>query len=81
MGESGAAIEKFIVEELVADPAVTSLPHDEDLLAADLIDSMGIQQLVTFLESSFGIAVADEDLVPENFRSVESIADFVARKG
>lgn len=81
MSESGAAIEKFIVEDVVADPGVTSLPHDEDLLAADLIDSMGIQQLVTFLEAKFGIAVADEDLVPENFRSVESIADFVARKG
>ena len=81
MSETGAAIEKFIVAEVVADPGVTSLPHDEDLLAADLIDSMGIQQLVTFLEANFGITVADEDLVPENFRSVESIADFVARKG
>lgn len=79
--DRAAAIESFIVEEITGELAKGSLPHDEDLLDADLIDSLGITELVAFLESNYGITVADEDLVPDNFRSVNGIVAFVSRKG
>jgi acyl carrier protein len=81
MNDHAAAIEEFIVSEITGEIEPGALSHDEDLLAADLIDSLGITELVGFLESRFGITVADEDLSPENFRSVTAIADFVTRKG
>ncbi len=81
MSDHAQAIEEFIVNEITAGLETGSLARDEDLLAADLIDSLGITELVGFLESKFGITVADEDLTPENFRSVDSIVAFVARKG
>lgn len=81
MSDHAQAIEEFIVNEITGELETGSLPHDEDLLAADLIDSLGITELVGFLESKFGITVADEDLTPDNFRSVDSIVAFVARKG
>ncbi len=81
MSDNAQAIEQFIVTEITGELEAGALPHDEDLLAADLIDSLGITELVGFLESKFGITVADEDLTPENFRSVDSIVAFVARKG
>ena len=52
---------------------------DEDLLAADLIDSLGITELVSFLERRYGIAVSDDELLPENFQTIEKIAAFVDR--
>jgi acyl carrier protein len=81
MSDNAKTIEEFIVEELATELAPGSLPHDEDLLAAELIDSLGIVTLVGFLHDRFGIAVADDDLTAENFRSVDSIVAFVARKG
>jgi acyl carrier protein len=81
MGDSAKTIEGFIVSELAAGLTPGSLPHDEDLLAAELIDSVGIVTLVSFLEDHFGITVADHDLTPENFRSVDSIVVFVGSKG
>lgn len=81
MNDSAKTIEDFLVKEIIGEQLEGPLAHDEDLLAADLIDSLGITELVTFLESRFGISVADEDLEPDNFRSVEAIAAFVARKG
>lgn len=81
MSDQAQAIEEFIVTEITAGLEVGSLSRDEDLLAADLIDSLGITELVGFLESKFGITVADEDLTPDNFRSVDSIVAFVSRKG
>jgi acyl carrier protein len=81
MSEQATVIEQFIVSEITGEVELGSLPHDQDLLAADLIDSLGIEELVTFLEGKYGITVSDEDLTPENFQSVDSIAAFVTRKG
>jgi acyl carrier protein len=81
MTSPATTIESFITTELTGEISPGQLPHDEDLLAAELIDSLGITELAGFLEREFGIAVTDEDLVPDNFRSVDSIAAFVARKG
>lgn len=54
---------------------------DEDsFLASGLIDSLGMMQLVSFVESEFGLSVKDTDLVPENFDSVARIAAFVGRE-
>jgi acyl carrier protein len=81
MSDNAKTIEEFIVNEVTSGLELGAVPHDEDLLAADLIDSLGITELVGFLESKFGVTVADEDLTPENFRSIDSIVAFVARKG
>jgi acyl carrier protein len=54
---------------------------DTDLIEQGVIDSMSLLRLVTFLEEQFGIEVRDEDLVPENFRSLTAINAFIDRSG
>jgi len=76
-----AEVEKFIVEEIALGTGIESVGHDEDLLAQDVIDSLGIVELVAFLESRFGIKVGDDDLLPENFSSVNRVVAFVEAKG
>jgi acyl carrier protein len=78
--EKQQEIEGFIVNELQAGSGLESLRPDEDLLAADLIDSLGITQLVTFLEKNYGITVTDDQLTPENFQTIERIAALVDRR-
>lgn len=56
------------------EPAIAS---DESLLDNGLLDSAGIFQLVTFLEERFGFVIPDEELVPENFDTINSIVAFV----
>jgi acyl carrier protein len=73
-------IEGFIVNELQAGSGLESLQPDEDLLAADLIDSVGIAALVDFLEERYGITVSNDQLMPENFQTIEKIAAFVDRQ-
>jgi len=54
---------------------------DEDsLMELGFLDSTGVLELVSFLEKKFGIAVEDEDLVPENLDSIGNLARFVQRK-
>jgi acyl carrier protein len=52
------------------------------LLENGVVDSIGVLELVGFLETEFGIAVTDEDLTADNFRTVAQIGAFVkARQG
>jgi acyl carrier protein len=76
-----ADVEKFIVEEIALGSGIDTVAHDEDLLAQDVIDSHGIVELVAFLEQRYGIKVDDDDLLPENFNSVDSVVAFVESKG
>lgn len=73
-------VEEFIVREIALGRGIESVEHDRDLLADEVIDSLGITELITFLEAKYGIAVSDDDLAPENFRSVDSIVAFVEKK-
>ena len=57
-----------------------SLRNDDQLLQSGFVDSLGILEVVTFLEGEFQITVTDEDLLPENFQSIECIGAFVQSK-
>jgi acyl carrier protein len=56
------------------------LTDDTSLLDSGLIDSTGVLELLTFLESEFGITIDDAEVVPENLDSLRSIEAFVASK-
>jgi acyl carrier protein len=58
---------------------VDDVPVDESFLSSGIIDSLGIMQLVAFVESELGIKVPEADLVPENFDSVARITAFIER--
>jgi acyl carrier protein len=74
------AIRNFIETSFLFRDGRDGLGDTESLLGAGLIDSTGILELVSFLESEFGIAVLDEEIVPENLDSVEQITAYVDRK-
>ena len=50
------------------------------LMESGALDSTAVMELVAFLEESFAIAVGEDEIVPENLNSVDSICAFVARK-
>ena len=56
------------------------LKDDEDIFATGFVNSLFVMQLVLFVEKDLGVAVSDEDLEFDNFRSIDAIAAFVARK-
>lgn len=56
------------------------LQDTDSLIESGIVDSMGILELVAFIESEFDIQVEDIDLTPENFESIEAIATFVTAK-
>ena len=52
----------------------------DNLLESGVIDSLGVLELVTFLQQEFSLQVDDDELKPENFQSIQSIAQFVEQR-
>jgi methoxymalonate biosynthesis acyl carrier protein len=66
---------------LFADDLGVEIPSsDTDLLATARLDSLGVVELIMQLERRFGITVELEDLELDNFRTLNSIAAFVAAR-
>jgi acyl carrier protein len=73
-------VRTFITDELNWPGDAAELTPDYPLVQNRVVDSLGIMQLLSFLEERFGIAIADDEFVPENFASIRSITDFVDSK-
>lgn len=69
-------IRQFIQDSFFVD----EVEDDQSFLSTGVVDSLGIMQLVAFVEAEFGLRVPDTDLVPENFDSIGRIAAYVQRR-
>ncbi len=78
--ELKAAIRQFIIENFLFGQDASGLRDETSLLEQGIIDSTGVLELVAFLENNHGLSVADEDLVPQNFDSIDNLAVYIARK-
>jgi len=77
--EHKTKIRNFIVENFLFGDA-NGLADDTSFLREGIIDSTGILELVAFLENEFPITVDDEELVPENLDSINSLAIYLEKK-
>jgi acyl carrier protein len=61
-------------------PLARRMGDDDGLLGNGVLDSLGILEVVTFVEREFGITIVDDELLPENFQSISRLATFVQTK-
>ena len=73
-----AAVREFIVETFLFGDA-TGLQDDTSFMDSGLIDSMGILQVVEFIEKTCGIKMEDSQFIPENLDSIKRITRFINR--
>lgn len=67
------------LKELFRTTLNTAVPAmDTDLLASGILDSLALVELLLELERSFGITTSVDDLEPDNFRTIASIAHFIS---
>lgn len=71
------SIEKYVLAEIAGGLGKTKIEPDEDLLEQGIIDSLGLMKLIAFLEETFGIKIQDEEIIPENFQSLNCMASLV----
>jgi acyl carrier protein len=73
-------IRRYVAESFLYSDDGYGYPDEASFLEEGIVDSTGVLELVMFVEEQFGVSVADEDIVPDNFDSVTRLAAYVRRK-
>jgi acyl carrier protein len=73
-------VKDYIVENLFMGGEASDVEQATSFLEIGVLDSTGVIELVSFLEKAFGIKILDEEMIPENLDSLDSIERFVASK-
>lgn len=72
-------LRKFVIDNYLFGRDV-GFSDDDSFLEKRIIDSTGVLELVSFLESTYGIEVKDEELLPENLDSINNLARYLEGK-
>lgn len=80
MDEIKGKLRHYIAKNLLFSNDGYQYADDTSFLEEGIVDSMGIMELVMFVEETFGVNVEDNELIPDNFDSVTQLAAYVRRK-
>lgn len=76
----GTAVRAFIVENFLFGVDDERLTPEASFLETGIIDSTGILEIVTFVETEYGVGIDDSEMLPENLDSLNNISRFVIKK-
>jgi acyl carrier protein len=74
-----SSIKNFIRTELIYDDE-KDFDENTNLIERGIVDSMSLVRLISFIEENCDIQVQDEDIVPENFSSLNKISSFISER-
>lgn len=80
MQEIKAAVRRYIDDNFIMGAGGGALADADSFLEHHVLDSTGFLELIGHLEEAYGIKVLDDEMVPENLDSLDSVAAFVVRK-
>jgi acyl carrier protein len=73
-------IKNYIAKNLLFSNNGFSYDDNASFLDEGIVDSVGVMELVSFVEEDFHVKVEDLDITPDNFDSVSKIAAYIRRK-
>ena len=73
-------IRQFVLDDLLMGDTSSMLDDGESFLQTGTLDSIGVLDVIMFLEHNFQLKIQDCELVPENLDSVNRLVQFVMRK-
>jgi acyl carrier protein len=69
---------EMIIAEVSLDPSA-EITSSTDLLLTGLVDSLGVVQIVAWIEDQMGIEIEPVDVVLENFQTVDLMLAYIER--
>lgn len=73
-------IRSYILENFLYTKDEGKLKNTASFLEEGIVDSTGILELLLFVQETFGVQVEDEEVVPDNFDSVERLTRYICTK-
>ena len=73
-------LRKFILENYLFTEDEAALKDDDSFLDSGILDSMGVLELIAFLDEDLSINVEGDEVVPDNLDSVNKVMAFISKK-
>jgi acyl carrier protein len=80
MSDVKGELRRYLEDNFMMGSSITVLGDGESFLERRLLDSTGFLELIGHLEETYSITVEDDEMVPENLDSLDSVARFVMSK-
>jgi acyl carrier protein len=77
--EIAERVESFLRERFAIDAGDPHFTRSQDIFEGAYVDSIGLTELLVFIEGEFGVEVPDEALLSEEFSNIAGIAQIVSR--
>lgn len=78
------SIRRQIIEYVVANHMspydLATMPLDESLVELGVLDSYGVIELVSFLEATWSISIADSEITRETMGSINKMVSLIRSK-
>lgn len=73
-------IKQFVLKNYLFTEDESALADGDSLIRGGTVDSTGMLELIAHLEETWSIKVADAEMIPANFDSIDAIGAYVSRK-
>lgn len=73
-------IRAYLQENFLFNTDPGALGNDDSFLEKGILDSTGVLEVVSWIEETYGVKVADEEMIPDNLDSVSRLSAFIQRK-
>jgi acyl carrier protein len=80
MRDFKAPLRQFIVDNYIIGSSGPAFSDADSLMDRRIIDSTGFLELVLYLEETWGVTVADDEMIPENLDSLDYLQGYLTRK-
>ena len=74
-----AQLDEFVRKHFRIDPSDPIFDRDADLFEEGYVDSVGVMELLGFLDEQFGVEIPDDDLLSDEFSTIAGMAAIVQR--
>ena len=78
--DSRKTLRTLILEDYLFTDDESALTDDMSFLREGILDSMGILEIILFLEERFHVHVAEDEMVPQNLDSINNLLGYIQRK-
>ncbi len=73
-------IKHYVLKNFLFTEDESAVADADSLIKKGIVDSTGILEIITHLEETFAIQVAEEEMIPANFESIDAMTAFLGRK-
>jgi len=80
MGPIEQQLRQFVINNFLFGQGGDQLSNHDSFLEKGIVDSTGVLELVAFLEDQYRIKIEDEELIPANLDSIDSLIRFIEKK-